>query len=383
MKKFMKERVIYNKFKLETDDKQTQYDYWMKVWSNTPVKDHLKPKKPADTGKKLCPVIDVENHFMTPVLMEHLMKMGSYCGMDLDSAKDAMEFIEKVAMDAGAGRLANMDAAGVDYAHISLTTPGSEMFEEKESKEVASKSNDSIAAAIKANPDRIGGWIALATKDPKWCVKEIDRCMDMGMWGVNILSNLGDSYIDEKIYWPIFEKCEELDMPIYIHPNESTIKDFNEFGYCISGPSFGFTVDTQYCIMRMIHRGVFDAYPDLKVMTGHFAEAFPFLKNRVDTAWRQGLGKPNPAVKSEMKHEPSYYLEHNIWATSSGNFLPEALYCSVGAFGKDKVLLSTDYPYENFKESVDFIKNDKKISDDEKKHILYKNAKSLGFAKDL
>jgi len=326
-------------------------------------------------------VFDIEHHFSTPTLVKYSAALGNSLGLSAEE-DEALAEMEKVVLDLDEGRIANLNAAGVDYAHISLTTPGAEFFEGDVAKEVATNANDILAAEIKRHPDRFGGWISLAPDDPEWSVKEIDRAAKMGLFGWSCLSNMRGKYVDDPKYWPIFEKLEAMGMPIYLHPNFSVIKEIAEFGYALNGPSLGFMVDTHICLMRMICRGVFDKFPKLKVILGHDGEAFPFLMNRVDTAWRQGFHTV-PEGMGGYSHEPSYYFKNNIYATTSGNFLPEALRCSLDAFAKGHVMMATDYPYEDFPGSVSLVADSPILSDEEKKATLAENAMALGFGPKL
>ena len=107
--------------------------------------------------------------------------------------------------------------------------------------------------------------------------------------------------------------------------------------------------------MRMIVRGVFDAYPNLKIIMGHLGEAFPFLVDRVDRAWMQNHQKPNPEIGPGSKERAGYYLKKNLWVTTSGNYLPAAFVCTRDAIGMDKILLGTDFPYEDMKDCMDYL----------------------------
>ena len=81
--------------------------------------------------------------------------------------------------------------------------------------------NDELAAAIaKHSPAGFAGFAALAPKDARTLPsRELERCVkELGFKGWKTHSNFGDSYLDEKRYWPILAKAEELDVPIYLHP---------------------------------------------------------------------------------------------------------------------------------------------------------------------
>ena len=155
-----------------------------------------------------------------------------------------------------------MDEAGVDFAVLSLTAPGAESFEPELGAKVAKATNDVLAEAIDRHPDRFGGFATLAPKDADFSVRELERCVkDLGFAGWHTHSNFGDSYIDEKRYWPVLAKAEELGIPIYLHPTVPKIDELREFGIVLAGPNFGFGTDVTFAFLRMIARGVFDAFP--------------------------------------------------------------------------------------------------------------------------
>lgn len=329
-------------------------------------------------------VMDIENHYSTPLMVKSFFEHYEGSGVDGsmygvtcmampdDSASDHFKL--------GKDRLAVLDAAGIDFAQISLTTPGTEFFPVELGKRIATESNDILAQQVSEYPDRLGGWISLVPDDPEWSIREIERCAKMGLFGWMCLSNFNGNYLDDPKYWPILEKIEDAGMPIYIHPFFSQLPNY-EFGYCMSGPSFGFMVDASTCVMRMIYRGVFDRLPQLKVVLGHDGEAFPFLKNRIDTAYRQQSDTPNPKVSQGPKHCPSYYLENNVWITTSGNYLPAALRCCVDVMAKGRIMMSTDFPYENAGEMVSLVAESDFLSNEQKQALLYDNARALGFGK--
>ena len=131
--------------------------------------------------------------------------------------------------------------------------------------------------------------------------------------------------------------------------------------------------------MRLIHRGVFDKLPDLKVMMGHNCEGMGFFKDRMNTAWRQGGGQPASNIGVTLEHEPSYYLDRNTWGTTSGNYSQIALRSTIDSMGIEKIMLGTDFLYEDAKAMVDFIGDNKDLSSEEKKAILSGNAEKSGF----
>jgi uncharacterized protein len=331
--------------------------------------------------------IDLENHFATESWLEALRTnpagYPTYAGEEKGIGFSADAWmplrVRPKLIDLDEGRIKLMDEAGVDFAVLSLAAPGCEQLEVETAKRVAKESNDILAAAIRKHPDRFGGFAALVPKDPEWSAAELERCVkELGFRGWNTHSNFGDSYIDEKQYWPLLAKVEELNVPIYLHPTVPIIPELNTFGMVLGGPTFGFGVEVSYAFLRMIVRGVFDEYPKLKIIMGHYGEALPFLVNRVDRAYMQKHNTPNAEIGPGSKEWASYYLKNNLWVTTSGNFLPAAFVCSRDGLGMDRILLGTDFPYEDMTPSMEFLAS-LPLTDDEKTKLYEANAKSLGF----
>jgi len=331
----------------------------------------------TSVAKSRYNVIDIVHHFGNRTMFDAWFLETQGC--TLDEAPEDQRAICYTTLDLGEGRIAAMDAAGVDFAQLSLSTPGAEAYGPAMGKQIAREANDSIAKAIAKYPDRIGGWMTLYPEDVEWSLEEIDRCANMGLYGWACLSNMNGKRLDDPKYWPIFKKLEELGMPVYIQSTYSKDEAIAEFGYCINGPALGFQADALTTFMRMVCRGLFDECPNLKIILGHDGEGLPFFKDRINAAVRRGLDR-SWSVICEYQHEPSYYVDHNVWITTSGNFSNEALRCSLYEMPAGHVMMSTDYPYEDFAASVSFIRDNQKLTNTEKCATLSNNAIALGFS---
>jgi len=329
--------------------------------------------------KKGIRVIDVEHHFATVELFDAYYGLfGRTFENDGLPEKTHKEHVEECDIDEL--MIKRMDEAGIDFSQLSFTTPGSEYFEDIEvGKRLATDSNNKAAATIKKHPDRLGAYMSLVPDDVEWSLKEMDRCISMGLWGWCTMSNYGGrSRLDDPKYLPLLKRCNELKMPIFLHPMFPVNKEINEVGYALEGPVYGFTADTQLTFLRMMLRGVFDKLPDLKIILGHNAEGFAIYIDRIDTGYRQGMGQPYLDF-GKIDHEPSYYLRHNLVGDTSGSFSSDVLNFTKQIFGPDFLVFGSDYPYENTKASVDLVLNDKNLTFEEKKAILQDNAQALGF----
>jgi predicted TIM-barrel fold metal-dependent hydrolase len=281
-------------------------------------------------------------------------------------------------LDLGEGRIGLLDEAGIDLAVLSLAAPGTDPLPPDVGTKVAKETNDTLAEAIARFPERLQGFATVAPKDVDSAVRELERCVkELGFKGWNTHSNFGDSFLDEKRYWPLLAKAEELNIPIYLHPTYPIVPQLATYGLGVAGPSFGFGMETSMVVMRMIAAGVFDAFPKLKIILGHYGEGFPFMLDRVDRPYIQGHVPLEPTVAPKLKRMPSDYLRDNIISSTSGNYSPQAFACTRDALGTERMVLGTDYPFENMPACMDFLAR-QPMEEAEKDHLYRETAASLG-----
>jgi predicted TIM-barrel fold metal-dependent hydrolase len=332
--------------------------------------------------------IDLENHFVSQAFVDALV--GNQAGYPrvvkkdgatpiMYSAADAWQpFWEAKLGDMDGERLQAMDKAGVDVAVVSLVAPGAEPFEPSLGMQVARRSNDALAEAIDRHPDRYRGYASLAPKDPEAAIKELERCIkELGFVGWNTFCNFGDSYLDEKRFWPILAKAEELDIPVYLHPTVPMIPQFRTYGQALAGASFGFGAETAMVMMRLIFSGAFDVFPKLKIILGHYGEGLTFMMDRVNRPFLGGHVWTDPAVAPELKRLPGDYLNSNMIVTTSGNYSSQSFACTKDALGIDKMALGTDYPFENVSACMDFLES-QALSPAEREQLYEKTVADLG-----
>lgn len=335
--------------------------------------------------------IDLETHFATEEWVSAMYKRSDHPRLvdDPETGKrrlyywpDAFEPFGDLLLgrllNLGDPRIHEMDTAGVDIAVMSLVSPGTDPFDPSIGTDLARRINDELAVAIDSRPGRYMGFAALAPKDPDAAAAELERAVkELGFKGWKTHSNFGDSYIDEKRYWPILAKAEELDVPIYLHPVAPMIPQLRIYGLALAGAAFGFGIETATAMMRLVLSGAFDAFPRLKIILGHYGEGLPFLMQRIDHPFaRPHIRASDPEAVPNLKRTPSQYLHDNMVVTTSGNYLPAAFDCARVALGMDKILLGTDYPFEEMGECIDFLEA-RNLSEADKARLYWNNAATL------
>lgn len=274
-------------------------------------------------------------------------------------------------LDVGVGRIAQMDASGIDFAILSITSPGVQVFDSVTATRLASHANDVLAAAVAAHPDRLAGLAAVAPQYPEGAANELERAKTLGMKGYLINSHTMGEYLDDKKYWPIFEAAEALNMPLYLHPREpapSMVTPFLDYGLYFAG--WGFAVETATHALRLIMCGVFDRYPKLKVVLGHMGEGLPFWLQRIDNRY---LLQVKIGAVPKMPKLPSEYFHDHFFITTSGVMSSPALRLSIEVLGEDKIMFAADYPYESVEDGVKFM-DEVEITEIQRRKIYADNA---------
>ena len=248
--------------------------------------------------------------------------------------------------DLGRGRLADMDANGIDLQVISHVAPAAQGLDGAEGIARAREANDRLAEAVRAHPGRFGGFATLPTADPRAAADELDRAVkDLGLIGAMVNSTLGSNgtFLDDARFAPLLERFERLDVPLYLHPAPPSAALraalYHGLPPAVAGRlatgAWGWHAEAGLHVLRMIATGVFDRHPGLRLIVGHCGEMVPFMLDRIDAM----------LPPDRMALTPSEYFRRSIWVTTSGLFSLPPVLCTVQVLGVDRVLFSVDYPF--------------------------------------
>jgi predicted TIM-barrel fold metal-dependent hydrolase len=332
-------------------------------------------------------IIAIEEHFTTPSHQKALRSRKVFPKIEtvVDASGKKVERLfrtphssqpvrvkEAAAMiDIGAGRIADMDRAGVAMQVLMLAGPSIEEFDVPSGTALARDINDELAQEVKKNPQRFAGFASLAYGDPNGAAAELERAVrSLGLKGAKINSHVGGEYLDDRKFWALFERAEKLGVPIYLHPKEPPQKmlDFMEPYSTLKMASWGFAVETGLHAMRLIASGLFDAHPGLKIILGHLGEGIPFWLWRIDNHWRR--------EGSRAKRLPGEYFRENFFVTTSGMFTLQPFMCVYHVLGADRIMFAVDYPSEPNDVAVKFIES-LPICEADKAKICHANAEKL------
>jgi predicted TIM-barrel fold metal-dependent hydrolase len=287
-------------------------------------------------------LIGIEEHFLTAEVRDAWRRIG------LEAADPSVAIhsgeIENRLLDLAEERLALMDETGLDVQVLSLTTPALHDFG-PESVAMARRANDALAAAVARCPTRFQALATLPVTMPDEAARELDRCITtLGFKGAMLCGRVGTHNLDNPSLSPIFQSAEALRVPILLHPRTPDIavrkayySGFKpEVDAAFSMYGLGWHYDAGIQFVRLILAGTFDRMPNLQVILGHWGELVLFYAERLSAMDRvSGLERPI-----------AEYLRRNLYITASGMFLGHYLERAASIVGVDRLLFSTDYPYQ-------------------------------------
>jgi predicted TIM-barrel fold metal-dependent hydrolase len=247
--------------------------------------------------------------------------------------------------DIGSGRIAAMDAAGIDVSILSVVTPATQALHARDAVPLAREANDEAAAAVRAHPDRLRAFATLPTSDPQAAAAELERCAtELGHVGAMVFGRTGSRTLDDPAYDDLLATAARLHQPIFIHPQipSTQLRDASyrgldpliDLGLATFG--WGWHLDAGLAALRLILRGTFDRHPDLQLVLGHWGEMLLFWMDRVESL---------SGVAKHLQRPVSDYIKSNIHITSSGMLQERLLRHTLDFTEADRVLFSTDYPF--------------------------------------
>ncbi|MDF2810857.1 MAG: o-pyrocatechuate decarboxylase [Microvirga sp.] len=292
--------------------------------------------------------IALEEHFTTPELAKNYVARPTQ--------SDALfADVERRLADFDELRLEMMDKTGIEMMVLSVTTPGVQgVSDSREAIRLARSANDFLAREVQKRPDRYAGFAHLAMQDAEVAAAELERSVrELGFRGALINGQTNGHYLDEDQYVPFWERVQELDVPIYLHPGKMADHPAM-FAHRpeLDGPIWAWTAETAAHALRLVFGGTLTRFPKVRVILGHMGETLPFLLWRLDSRREFDLGE-----RLAPDALPSAIIKRNIAITSSGVCDAGPLLAAIGALGEDNVMFSVDYPYEDPQVAADFIES--------------------------
>jgi 2,3-dihydroxybenzoate decarboxylase len=322
---------------------------------------------PSGQGRAIGKVA-LEEHFLIPDFVDYFAE--TYPNINPEIRK----FGTGVLQDLGEQRLAVMDQSGVDFVVLSIAGPGVQVERDAGvAKRKAKAANDFLADQIRRRPTRYGGFAHLAMQDPAEAATELERSVrELGFQGAMINGQTNGEYLDLDKYSVFWERAAALQAPVYLHPgNPVDHPAVYESHSELWGPVCSWAFETATHALRLVFAGVFDRYPNARLILGHMGETLPLNLWRFDSRWQVC----NRGSRT-LAQPPSFYITRNIAVTTSGVCSDISLRCALDAMGAGNVMFSVDYPFEKTDLAAQFIEK-ARVSEVERLQVASGNARRI------
>ncbi len=203
--------------------------------------------------------------------------------------------------------------------------------------EISKFLNDGIAEIVQNFPKRFVGLGTVPMQDTKLSIRELKRCKQIGLVGVQIGTNVNQLNLGEPQFFDFFAACEESGMAIFVHPWEMMgEKDMQKYWlpWLVGMPA-----ETSRAICSLIFSGTLEKLPNLRICFAHGGGSFPATIGRIEHGF---LVRPDLCAVDNPRNPREYLGKFWLDSLVHDESMLEYLVKLVGA---DKVALGTDYPF--------------------------------------
>ncbi len=286
-------------------------------------------------------LIAIEEHWIAPGITSALKALAR---PDESLAFNEMGDHQQRLEDLGEGRIAAMDAQGIDISILALTPPGTQPLSPEQARRLSSAANETAIAAVSKHPTRFRALSTLPMSSPEHVVDELVRAKGLGHVGTMVYGRSGDRFLDDPVYDEFFSAAAKLGQPVFIHPQipSDAVRDASYRGFgdltdlALATFGWGWHLDAALAALRLIIRGTFDRYPELQIVLGHWGEMLLFWLDRANSLSRF----------AGLQRSVSEYIRTNFHITASGMLNPALLHHALSVTSVDRLIFSTDYPFQ-------------------------------------
>jgi aminocarboxymuconate-semialdehyde decarboxylase len=297
-----------------------------------PQADSPLPKhKPVIVGGKKIKTVDMHCHVNLPEVANFLK------GTPLEKSVPAITVID-------ARRLQIMDKEGIDVQAVCVNPFWYSADRDLATRLIDFHNQKLVEMLQSAPPGRFAAFGAVALQFPELAAKQMEDAMKMGLKGAAIGGHVEGEELSLPKYDVFWAKAEELQAPIFMHPQESVqatgitkrVKGFGGLDAIIGNP-----LETSIFIGHMIFEGVLERFPGLKLCCAHGGGYLAAYPGRMDHSC---FDSPARCEGSPIKKQPTEYLKQLY--VDSIVFTPEGLRHLAAVMGPTHVMLGTDYPFK-------------------------------------
>ncbi|GLZ75559.1 putative amidohydrolase [Actinorhabdospora filicis] len=276
--------------------------------------------------------IDVHAHLWTDAYLDLL---DSYGRADTATQRGTGAGYTEAELEA---RFALNDSAGIGHQVLSVSPQNPHFARRDHAIGAARMANDVYAEAVAAHPGRFSAFAALPLPHVDAALAELERALDtLGMLGVAVTTDVLGHTLADPLLAPVLAELNRRGSVLYVHPSGhgagTPLIERHRMRWMVGAP-----MEDTIAAMHMILADIPSRYPRLKIINSHLGGALPMLLQRADNQYRW--------ESPETRELPSETARRMWYDTVSHGHVP-ALRAAAETFGADRLVLGTDFPYQN------------------------------------
>jgi uncharacterized protein len=239
--------------------------------------------------------------------------------------------------------------------------------------------NNWVAKLVKGHEDRLLPVAMMPAGCPEAMPNELRRAVnELGLKAAHLVCYEGEHNLDDPIFFPYYEAAQELDIPLFCHPNGNMGFITERFDNFLAMHTLGRPTNCTQALVALVTGGVFERYPRLKVVFFECSAEWPlYWMHRMDDDWEWLKDDQQRHLPIQLSMKPSEYIQRNCYVTmeaDEGNLTQ-----SIDELGVDHIMMATDYPHfdSEYPDTVSKIKARSDLTPKQKEMILGENAAAL------
>lgn len=267
------------------------------------------------------------------------------------------------------GELETLDKLGHEVDVICSAGTFSVFFSQlppEEGRDAAIHWNEEMAWAQDRYPGRLWGSAAVPLTDTSMALEVLDDAVGrLGLMGVALPGSIGnDPHIEAERLEPFYDRVEELDLPLFLHPTDALFADMLEgYGGALH-QSIGRVMEVSVAASRLIVSGVMERHPNLKVYMSHTGGALPYQAGRMD----------KNMASSQLPELPSTYIKRMYTDIVSPH--AAGMKFAIEYYGVDHIIYGTDFPCWSAEQALKLF-DEIELPEEDRHKILYENARRV------
>ncbi|MDQ2780048.1 MAG: amidohydrolase [Pseudomonadota bacterium] len=332
------------------------------------VKAATPQRAPVVIGGRRVRTVDVHAHcyFQSAIDL-----MGAEAKAVLPPVKGVPEhFLQNTAERQLEKRFAAMDAMGIDLQVLSIN-PYWYRQDRDNAEAICRIHNQGLAELCAQHPGRLAAFASLAMQFPDLAVQQLEEAVKTyGLKGAAIGGSVAGADFCQPQFHPVLAKAQELGVTLFIHPQSTPELQARFKGNGWLSNVIGNPLDTTIALQKLIFEGVFDQYPQLKVLAAHGGGFLGSYAPRMDRSCFVSPQNCNAAIV--LKKKPTEYIRQIYF--DSLVFTAEALRHLAAEVGTGQIMVGTDHPIPWEDDPVGHVMGTPELSDEARIAILGGNA---------